>query len=369
MKMKRAFAVSTASAAVLLPMKLYVAFALTDSDTGFFSDGGKLAAAALILAVVGTAASFFFALRAGVPEHASPMRSKPAGILAALCGAAVAVQSLLGLLGIPALSAEAAASSSVTVMDHIFFAVGFPASVSFSLAARDLFSGRAVLRRHPLLALLSSVWGCFGFIALFIDYAAAVNRIENVYHTLTAVVLLLFLFSQAKVFSGIDEQKGKSRLFPLGLAAAVLGLTDSLPNALLLCCGRKPLGSFPTGLYFVNLLLAAYILVYLASVWKQAKAPVAEETNVAQEAPAGVLPEPEPKDAPAEPEKTEASPAAPQKTEPVSAEPIPEQTPDGSAPEPLDEYAKFLRKAYSGSERFENSSVMGSIPTKKEADS
>ena len=400
MRMKRALAVSAVTAAAVLSLKLYAFFALADASAGFYSDGGRLALCALILAAAGSAAAFLLAKRAGVPGDVTCVSSAPAGALASLTGAAVALESVLGLLGRYPVSAEAQASLSVTVTDNLFFIAGFPAAVVFFLAARDLLNAGNFLRRHPLAALLPPVWGCFGMIALFIDYAAAVNRIENVYHTFTAATLLLFLFSQAKTFSNVDGEKGRARLFPFGFAAVVFAVTDSVPNAVLLCCGRTPMGSFPEGLYFVNLALAMYAAAYLAAVrrtLREKKAavspaeilltpeePAAEQPQAARPAEA---PEPAPS-APEEPaaeqpqaacpaEAPEPAPSAP--VEPAAEQPqaaCPEETPEPApsapaepaaeqpqaahpeeTPEPaenmLAECEELLQKMYRAGERFE----------------
>ena len=60
---------------------------------------------------------------------------------------------------------------------------------------------------HPLIALLPAVWGCICLVLLFISYTAVVNVSENVYDMFSVVLLLLFLFAQAKLFAGVDSVK------------------------------------------------------------------------------------------------------------------------------------------------------------------
>lgn len=274
MKRKRGWIAFFAALAAVLPMKLYAAFFLVDGETGFYSDGGKLAGAAALLAAAAVAA-FWLLTRGAAPAGASAPRSGMlAAVLAGVSGVVLAGQSAVALAG---------RDASRTVMDNIFLAAGFLAAVSFLMAGYGFASGEATLRRHPLLALLSSVWGCLGLVAMFVDYASTVNRLENVYHTFTAAFLLLFLFSQARVLSGVGAEQGAPRLFPFGLSALLLAVTDAVPNLALFFAGRPALGSSPGNLYFACLVIAVYIAAYLPMLFHSG-AEAAEAAPVARAA-------------------------------------------------------------------------------------
>lgn len=255
--MKRAWAALVVTLVLVVPARLYETFSLVDPKTGFYTDGGRTAGIVAAATAVGMIA--IAALGRGPSEQAGkPFRSVPAGVLAALSGAFVAGQSLVGM--------AVRTSDGNTVMDDVLAVAGLFAAVSLFAAAYDFASGETVLRRHPLLALPPSVWGCLCLISLFVDYAATVNRLENVYHTFTVVFLLLFLFCQAKLLSGLGSDKDGRPIYAYGFSAVVAVLADAVPNLALYFSGSPLLGSFPVGLHLVNVVLAAYILVYLSAL-------------------------------------------------------------------------------------------------------
>jgi hypothetical protein len=257
--MKRAWAALLVTLVVVLPARLYAVFNLVDSKTGFYADGGKFIGVTALVTAAGMAAVIFFGTR-GVPARThAPLRSAAAAVFAALSGVFIAGESLVSLAG----------SGGPTVMVGVLALLGVCAAASFLMAAYDFASGETVLRQHPMVALLSPLWGCLCLISLFVDYAAVVNRFENVYHTFTVAFLLLFLFSQTKLLSGVDEERGGRFVFSYGFAAVIMALTDAVPNLALLFAGRNTLGSFPTGLYATNLFLSVYILVYLAALGRR----------------------------------------------------------------------------------------------------
>ncbi len=253
--MKRAWAVLLATLVVVLPARLYAAFRLVDDKTGFYSDGNRLAAAAAAVALLGIVLVMAFGRRKEPKYQRPPLRSVSAAVFAALSGIFIAGESLVGLIG----------GDGFVAMNILLALLGVCAAAAMLTAAYGFASGEAVLRRHPLVALFAPLWGCLCMISLFISYGAPVNRFDNVYHTFTVALLLLFLFSQAKLLSGVDEDGGAKMVFSYGFAAAVAALTDSVPNLALLFAGRKTLGTFPVGLYLSNLFLAVYILVFLAA--------------------------------------------------------------------------------------------------------
>lgn len=254
--MKRAWVALLVTLVLVIPARLYVTFTLVDPTTGFYSDGGKMAG--IVTAVMAVGVIFIIALsyRRSPGRTAAPLRSAAAGVFAALSGVFIAGQSLVSIK----------MTGDGVVMNNIFAAAGLFAAVSFLAAAYDFASGETVLRRKPILALLSSVWGCLCLISLFVNYAATVDRLENVYHTFTVAFLLLFLFSQAKLLSGIDEEKGGKLIYAYGFSAVIITLSDAVPNLALYFSGKSLLGSFPVGLHLANIILTAYILVYLSAL-------------------------------------------------------------------------------------------------------
>ena len=316
--MKRAWTALLITLAAVLPARFYAAFRLVDPKTGFYTDGGRIAVAAAVVALAGAVLAAAFGRRKAQPKTREPLRSVSAAVFAALSGAFVAGQAVVSL-------ADAGGPSPLNVVLALF---GVCAAASFLTAAYDFASGSTVLRQHPLVALLVPLWGCLRLVSLFVSYAAVVDRFENVYHTFTVVLLLLFLFSQAKLLTGVDEDRGGRMIFLYGFPAIVAALTDALPNLALLFAGQKTLGSFPAGLFFANAVLAVYLIVYLAAEGKRriALPMVAIEPDFQEDGG-------ESDDQPAEPKSREEAHLS-------------------SSENPEPQYLDFLEKAYHGGYKF-----------------
>lgn len=256
--MKRAWAALLVTLIVVLPARLYVTLSLVDPNTGFYTDGGKAAGIVSAVLAAGVIAVLVLGYRKSPGKAAAPLHSIAAAVFAALSGVFIAGQSLSAM----AMQKQ----SEFTAMDNIFYIAGVIAAVSFFVAAYDFAAGETVLHRMPVLALLSSIWGCLCLITLFVNYAATVNRLENVYHTFTVAFMLLFLFSQAKLLSGIDEAKGSKMVFSYGFAAVIFALADAVPNIARYFTGKSLLGLFSIGLHMANIILAVYVLVYLSAL-------------------------------------------------------------------------------------------------------
>ena len=278
--MKRAWAAMLATLAVVLPLKIYAAFNFTGPSVNYYTDGGGMAALAAVLAVVGAVAAMALAYRSAGRRQAHSVRSPLSAVFAVLSGLFIAGQSLVNFVG----------EQSTTVANILFVVFSFLAAIPFFAVAYDFGSGETTLRSHPLLSLLPSVWGCFCLIFLFIDYAAEVDRIENVYHTFTVLFLLLFIFAQAKLLSGMDDRKNVKWVFAFGFAAVIFAGTDSATNIVLLASGRRTLGSFPQSLYVTNLVLVVYIAAYMAAAERCRKSVTHPESDriAGSEAPGAV---------------------------------------------------------------------------------
>lgn len=251
MSMKRAWAALFITVAVVLSIRIYSVFSWVDQSTGFYKDNGRLAVTGAAVAVLGAAVTAFLGRRKDQPQLKEAVQSVSAAVFAALAGVFLAGQSIVSL------------GEGFSPMNVLLAVSGVGAAVALLMAAYDFGCGSTVLRRHPLAALLVPVWGCFRLISLFIAYVATVNRFENIYHTFTTVLLLLFLFSQTKLLAGVDAARGAKRVFLYGFPAVIAALTDSIPNIALLFAGRGTLGGISAGVYFVELLLAVYGIAYL----------------------------------------------------------------------------------------------------------
>jgi hypothetical protein len=255
--MKRAWAAFLVTVAAVLPIRIYSVFTWIDPTTGFYKDNGKMAVTGAAVAILGAAVTAFLGRRKDQPQLKEPVQSVSAAVFAALAGVFLAGQAIVSL------------GDELSPMNALLAVSGVGAAVALLMAAYDFGCGSTVLRRHPLAALLLPIWGCFRLISLFITYVATVNRFENIYHTFTAVLLLLFLFSQTKLLAGVDAARGAKRVFLYGFPAVIAALTDCIPNIALFFAGRSTLGGISAGFYFVDLFLAVYGIAYLSAEGKR----------------------------------------------------------------------------------------------------
>ena len=278
--MKRVWIALAAVLAVILPARLYTVMVLAEARTGLYAlaDEGKVFAVAIASAC---GVLLVMALSAGRKTELSPLPLQSVGtaLLAALTGLFTAGQSLAAL--------TVSSGEGNRGMEIVLSLFGFLAAAAFLAAAYDFASGSGLLRRHPLLGLLPSIWGCLGLISLFINYAATVNRLENVYNTFTVALLLLFLFSQAKFMAGMETRKSGRRVLLFGPAAAVMAFLTAVPDCVRYFSGKAPVGLFPVGIHLLCIVMAVYILVYLAVVLRLSKtAPVVKVAAATETAPA-----------------------------------------------------------------------------------
>lgn len=317
--MKRAWAVLLVTLVVVLPARLYAVLNFVDLKTGFYNDGGKFAGIVAGVTVLGVVLVMAFGRRKLPKYQHAPLRSIPTAVLAALSGVFVAGESLVNLAG----------PDGLTVMNGLLALFGICAAASFLAAAYDFATGETVLRQHPLVALLEPLWGCLCLVSLFVSYGSKVTSFESIYHTFTVALMVLFLFSQTKLLSGVDEEGGVKVVFSYGFAAVIVALTDAVPSLAFYYANRVTLGIFPTGLHLANIFLSVYILVFLA-----------EEGRRRVSAPmVAIVPEPSGSNAPAEYEKQ------PQEKQDAEAQAETES-------DPLPVYLDFLQKAYQCEDKF-----------------
>lgn len=249
---KSAWIVLAAALLAVLPVRFYQVVFLKGETGGAFASAVvpcALAAGAVLLFAVG------FLLGREKPEY-RPFRSLPAALLSVLSGLALVVQSLVSL---------AVDGTSHQFIYMILSLLGILAGMVLIFTGYGYSVGRNVFAGHPLAALLPPLWGCFCLFSLFVAYVGIVNVAQNVYNTLAVVFLLLFLFTQAKLFAGVESGKAAQRVRMFALPAVLFLFTTGIPGSAASLAGVRQSGFFPAGLYFVNVIMAFNILAFLAA--------------------------------------------------------------------------------------------------------
>ncbi len=256
MNIKNAWIVFAVALLITLPTRIYQILFLMDQDTGFYIDGMKttafvsagLAAGVLLLVLM------CFLDKGKKPKY-SPIRSLPAAVFGTLAGLGILLQYAVGIF--------TSAESENPVPSVLLALIGICAGGVIILTSYQFATGGNTFEHHPLLALLPSVWGCASLVSLFINYVAVVNVSENIYDTFAVIFLLLFLFAQAKMFARIEDEKSGKMVYIFGLPAALLLLATGIPGTLMVLFNLHSAGTFPVGLYPVNVLLALYVVLFL----------------------------------------------------------------------------------------------------------
>lgn len=335
MKKKRVWIIFAVSLVAALSASTYIMMNFFDTKTWSYSDGGVkagifsicIAAAAILMAVLSYADSAEAAYK--------PINSAVTAAFCAFAGAFILVQSVSAFTVFDGSSAGSAAY-------RIFSIFGFPAGLVFLASAYDFASGTQKLFRHPLFALLPSIWGCVYLIMLFITYAAVANSFSGIYNTSTAALLLLFLFSQAKFITGIESEKSGKRIFIFGIPAAFLALITGISSCIVYFSGKGAPDILPIGLQMLNILMGVYIISFLAAQkYPGAKISAGEGQHAA------------------EPQKTEELAPNVKQAEPLvvkSGGKVTESTQGNCSGALTDDmmgsYIKFLSAAYPSAEKF-----------------
>lgn len=261
MRKKSAWIILAVMLLVTLPARLSQILLYMDRETGFYNDGGVLTivvSAGLAIGALATAILYY--IDQSKPKSYQAIRSIPTAVLGILAGLGLVIESVFGLMD--------GSSGQIHTMYMIFSLVGILTGIVFMLTAYDFAVGENRFAKYPILALVSPIWGCVALVVLFITYVAVANVAENIYNTFTVIFLLLFLFAQAKLLAGVENQKSSRFIYAFGLPAILFSLVTGISGAVSYFIGARQIGYFPVGLHFVNILLALYIFAFLLAVRK-----------------------------------------------------------------------------------------------------
>lgn len=260
--MKKAWIAFAVTLAIILPARIYCMTALLDPATSFYKDGGKLVLIVSVVLAIGALTSVLLVpgKQLRTAWDGRPVRNVPAAVTGVLAGLFLVLQSVIGFSG--------GFGDDSQVLYYIVCILGIPAGAVILAAGYGFATGKNVLGRHPLAALLPSVWGCMMLILLFITFAAMVNLVENAYTTFTVILLLLFLFAQAKLMTGVESEKSTFQLYAVGFPAALVALATSVPECVMDFSGHTVIRTLSAGQQIVCLVLSLYILSCLAALQK-----------------------------------------------------------------------------------------------------
>lgn len=208
--------------ALTVPLRVYQVLELINPTTGFFPEGDfTLPLLLSLLAVFVLVLIVMCGFCKNVPNEYRIQKNIFAGVTACLAGALLLTD---------------AASQLV----HFVLAKGnfqmLAVSIASVLAGAALitigvctFLGKNIFDRVPLFSLVTSLWCCVRLVTTFLNYTNYATTSNNMFDILGIVFLLLFFFTQAKLFAGLGDDKIVKRLFLFGLSAIVFVFVFNLP--------------------------------------------------------------------------------------------------------------------------------------------
>lgn len=273
MKIKPVWIVFLAALFLALPARIYQLFFLLDVKEDTYKYGGL--SSAIILSLLGLSILLILILsyvNKSAPEEYKPVKSVPTAAFCALTGAAIIFHAFVSMADTKeeantALSiiGSATGSGQLYAMRVFLSLFGIMAGLVILITAYNFLQGVNMFHHFPLVALVPSLWGCVNLAVLFVTDTASVNVAENAFDMFTVIFTLLFLFSQSRLFAGIDVKKNMKSAYMFGLPCILLALVTSVSGVAFSFYRKVSFTSLSMSSYLMNICMAIYIILFLIS--------------------------------------------------------------------------------------------------------
>ena len=114
------------------------------------------------------------------------------------------------------------------------------------------------------------LWGLYFMVLTFMTHSAAATTQENVFTVGGGALMLLFLLQESKLLSCVGGRKVPQYMYVFGLPAAVLWLTYTVSNTVLILFGRGYAAEMPYVLQLVMLVAAIHAVSVLGCLRNRA---------------------------------------------------------------------------------------------------
>lgn len=218
--------------AVLLAVRIYQSLMLTDGATGFFSGDSFTVPLMYILSavsVVGVCAAMY--ISSGVPS--GEIKGKltlpviAAGAFFAFSLAAAALPGLNTIREVGSIADAKTLLGGATGVLSVFFAlISAVVILVSSLLAGKGEKAAAVLKIPMLFPVIWAFCETLGYFSVPVSYIKIPQLLLTIF---SSVFLMIFLFENARVVSGIGKKEALWFFFASGIIAAGLGLCSSVP--------------------------------------------------------------------------------------------------------------------------------------------
>ena len=239
---------------ITIPFRVYQVVALIDPKTNFYVKGTEFTLGLLIglLALYTIGVLVLTAWRKDTVRH-TVHKNVPAGIFAAVAGLLMLTESASELV-------SAVTNEGQRVEASVLSATALLAAIAFVIMAISSFVGRNLFERVPLLALLTTLWGCARLVITFLGYTNIASDSSSMFDMVGIIFALLFLFTQAKLFANVDSKNTSKRLF--------IGVFN-IPELVQYIIGTLPLTIDTFLPRIIDLSLACYIFCILLEMSKE----------------------------------------------------------------------------------------------------
>lgn len=263
MKLKYLWIIFAVFLLITVPFRIYQVLALIDPKTNFYEKGTEFTLGLLIglLALYTVGILVVTACRKDAQRH-MVHKNIPAGIFALVAGVLLLTESATELV-------RAVTNADQRVEAAILSAAAVLAAITFAIMAVSSFVGRNMFEKVPLLALLTTLWGCARLVVTFLGYTNIASDSSSMFDMVGIMFALLFLFAQAKLFANVDSKKTSKRLFMLGLLAIVFICVFNIPELIQHVIGVLPFTLDTFLPRVIDLSLACYIFCILLEMSKE----------------------------------------------------------------------------------------------------
>lgn len=231
LSIKTAGIISAVIFVLLLIIRIYQSLALTDGATGFIMGDSFTVPLMYILAIGGTIAVCAMCYVCSVSDTEKKGKS-----FLSVAGGLVFALTLLyrGLIDLNVIissggiaGAKEALGGAVGVLSAFFaLAAGIVVIVSEAAGGKNKTLD-SILRIPMLLPVLWAFCETLSFFSVTVSYVKVPQLLITIFYT---VFLMLFLFENARVFSGIGKSDALWLFYATGIIAAGLGLCSAVPS-------------------------------------------------------------------------------------------------------------------------------------------
>lgn len=214
MRIRSAVTVFFISVLILFPIRIKTLLSGVDISDEFFT-GEKLPAVFLGVVALSALMIFIICKRAvNVPSYIRVKRSVLCTFSSLIMAGLVCYDSVITLGG---------RYSDIFIGNRstIYGFLGILAAVAILLFAFSFLTGNPVASKVPVLTLVPAIWACARLTLLFMHYTTIANISLYYFDICYYTCFLIFMFSQAKVFSSIDTRKSIKLSVFFGLFSCV----------------------------------------------------------------------------------------------------------------------------------------------------